>query len=423
MNGKIRQKAAEGMHDIGRTVRWAVIAAFCGLACGIAGGLFVKALKYVTELRELHPAFMLLLPVGGVLIYYFYHLLHDDQSTGTNLVITSIQSGEEVPARMAPAVFIAAVFSHLCGASVGREGAALQIGGSIGHTLSRIFRMDPNNARIMVMSGMAGAFSAVFGTPVTAVFFAMEVTSVGIMNYTAMIPCVIASFVGREVARHFFGVSSAFYRLDKVPVVGVVTMLKIAGLSILCGLVSILFCVVLRQTARLGRRLFPNQYARVLFFGSVLLLLSWLTGGKAYNGTGAVMISQIVENSGTKIHWYTWLMKILFTTVSLAAGYKGGEIVPTFFIGSTFGYFIGTVFGFAPSLCAAVIMGAIFCGVTNTPVASVFLCIELFGIKGLLYYVPAIAVAYVASSYYGLYPAQKFVFSKYDSGFINKNTS
>lgn len=423
MNEKIRHKAAEGMHNIIRTVRWAVVAAFCGLACGAAGGLFVQALKYVTELRDRHPSFMLLLPVGGVLIFYFYHLLHDDQSTGTNLVITSIQSGEEVPARMAPAVFIATVFSHLCGASVGREGAALQIGGSIGHTFSRIFRMSPHDARIMVMSGMAGAFSAVFGTPVTAVFFAMEVTSIGLMNYTAMLHCVIASFVGREVARCYFGVPGAYYHLDYVPVVDVFSMLKIAGLSILCGLVSILFCVVLRQTAKLGRKFIPNQYIRALLFGSVLLLLTWLTGGKAYNGTGAITIAQIVETSGTRIHWYTWLMKILFTTVSLAAGYKGGEIVPTFFIGSTFGYFVGTVLGFSPSLCAAVSMGAIFCGVTNAPVASVFLCIELFGIKGLLYYVPAIAVAYVASSYYGLYPAQKIVFSKYGSGLINKGAS
>lgn len=420
MNDRIRRKTEEGMHDVSRTLKWALVATVCGFACGISGGFFVKALGYVTELRITHPAFMLLLPAGGVLIFWFYHLLHDDQALGTNLVITSIQSGKEVPARTGVAVFFAALFSHLCGASVGREGAALQIGGSIGHAFSRIFRLNPKNAGIMVMSGMAGTFSAVFGTPVTAVFFAMEVTSIGLMRYTALVPCVIASFVGRWTARRFFGAPTAYYRLDNVPAVSFHTLLRIAGISVLCGLVSILFCVVLRQTARLGRKFFPNCYVRALVFGSALFLLTCLTGGKTYNGTGAVMIAQVIENSSADVHWYTFLMKILFTVLSLAAGYKGGEIVPTFFIGATFGYFIGNTFGFDPSLCAAVSLGAIFCGVTNAPVASLLLCIELFGVEGLLYYVLAIAVAYVASSYYGLYPAQKFVLSKYGSDHIDK---
>lgn len=445
----LKSKIREGYLDIRRAIKWSLIAVVSGLACGIVGGLFVRALGYVTALRMEYPAFMLLLPVGGAGIYYYYHLLHNDKSTGVNIVITSIQSGKEVPGRMLPSIFLSSIFSHLCGASVGREGAALQLGGSIGHALGGFFRMNPKNRRIMVMSGMAGAFSAVFGTPVTAIFFSMELTSIGYMNYAALLPCSIASFTARGVARNWFGVMGPFYRLENLPAAGVLPLLKIALLAVCCGLVSILFCVTLRQTARYGRKYLPNRYIRALVFGSALLLMTLLTGwafggGVAYslsgpyNGTGAGTIRNVVE-SGLKaadagsaaaggipsgrIGWYTFLLKILFTDLSLAAGYKGGEIVPTFFIGSTFGYFFGSLIGFAPHLCAAVGMGAMFCGVTNAPVASVFLCIELFGVEGMIYYIPAIAIAYIASSYYGLYPAQKIMFSKYDSGVFNKRTN
>lgn len=439
MSGKIRRKAVEGVHGVARAVKWALIATVCGIACGLAGGLFVKGLQFVTGLRLRHPAFMLLLPIGGVLIFWYYHLLGDDQQKGTNIVITSIQSGEKIPSRLAPAVFVATIFSHLCGASVGREGAALQLGGSIGHIFSRAFRMDPKNGHIMVMSGMSGAFSAVFGTPVTAVFFSMEVTNVGLMNYAALLPCVIASFAGREAAKRWLGIEGAAYSLTGIPAAQLPHVMKIGLLAVCCGLISVLFCIVLRQTARLWRRILPNRYIRALVLGSILLLLTYLTGGR-YNGTGAEAIKEVIELNASgaaqaskvlgagasganvliPVFWYTWLMKILFTALSLAAGYKGGEIVPTFFIGATFGYFFGTLTGFAPSLCAAVGLGAMFCGVTNAPVTSIFLCIELFGAQGLVYYVIAIAVAYLASSYYGLYPAQKIVFSKYASGFINK---
>lgn len=424
---KVRKKVLEGLSDIIRSVKWVLIAVCSGIACGVAGGLFVRCLSLVTGIREDYPFIMVLLPVGGMLILLFYHLLRDDESKGVNIVISSIQSGHEIPVRTAPAIFISSIFSHLCGASVGREGAALQLGGSIGHAFSRIFRMKQENSRIMVMSGMAGAFSAVFGTPVTAVFFSMEVTSIGHMSYSALLPCVAASFTGREVARYWFGVQGPFYCLQELPAAGFSSMLAIFFLSVCCGLVSIMLCVLLRQTAKLGRRYLPNRYLRSLFFGSILLLLTWLTGGKAYNGTGAETIAVLVEQAHVPgrllpVHWYSFLMKMLFTALSLAAGYKGGEIVPTFFIGSSFGYWFGTLIGFSPNLCAAAGLGALFCGVTNAPVASVFLCIELFGVQGLVFYVPAIAIAYIASSYYGLYPAQKIIFSKYGTRVVNEKT-
>lgn len=436
-----------GVHAVLRTLKWVVIAIVCGIVCGIIGSVFVKCLQAVTSLRLAHPEFLLLLPVGGVLIFLYYHLLRRDGSTGTNLILTSIRSGEEIPIRMVVAIFFSTIFSHLCGASVGREGAALQLGGSIGHALSRIFRMDKRNGHIMVKSGMAAAFSAVFGTPVTAVFFALEVTNVGMMNYNALVPCAIASFVARTVASNWFGIPHAFYTIKSIPAANPVNLFKISLLSVCCGLVSILFCIVLRQTEKLSRKSFENRFERALVMGSVLFLLSWLTGGRAYNGTNVETIQAVVSGaaSGTAgpalgaglasegalsagidlaagVTWYTWIMKIVFTALSLAAGYKGGEIVPTFFIGATFGYYFGGVIHFESSLCAAVGMGAVFCGVTNAPVTSIFMCIELFGVEGLPYYVLAIAVAYIASSYYGLYPAQKIVFSKYQSDTINKDT-
>ncbi len=401
------------------TLKWIIFAVICGIIAGIIGSLFDIGIELATDLRVSYPWLIYLLPLGGACIFFYYHLLDGDDSIGTNLVISSIQSGDHIRKRMIPAIFFSSIFSHLLGASVGREGAALQLGGSIGYNLGKTFRLPRHNQHVMIMCGMSAVFSAVFGTPVAAAIFAMEVVSVGIMHYAALVPCVVASFVARGIAIFFFRIPNAGYPLGNIPEFTLASALPVLGLAVIAGFVSILECVSFRKVEVWSERLLANRYLRAVLLGTILLLLTLLVGKPTYNGLGIDSIAAAAAGNAPDLLWYSFLLKILFTALSLAAGYKGGEIVPTLFIGSALGYAFGSLVGFSPALCSSVAVGALFCGVTNSPITSIILCIELFGIRGLPYYVLAIAISYAASSYYGLYSAQKIVYSKYRSNYIN----
>ncbi len=409
-------------HDSERTLalgKWICIAILLGIIIGLIGSLFYKSLAYVTSLRLAHKEFLLLLPIGAVLIRLLYKVCGREKAGGTNLVLSAIHSGDRIPLRMAPLIFISTILSHLSGASVGREGAALQLGGSIGAYAGRVFHLNDRDETIIIMCGMSAAFSAVFGTPMAAAIFSMEVVSVGIMHYAALVPCVISSFTARAVAAYFFGIRAVTYEIFDIPTLAVIPAVIVSILAILCGGVSILFCVFLRQSELLYEKLMPNVYLRACIGGCVVLLLTILVGDQTYNGAGVEFIADCLEGHDKP---EAFLLKIIFTGLTIAAGYKGGEIVPSFFIGASFGSLFGSILGFSPSLCAAVGLGAVFCGVTNSPITSLLICLELFGMEGMPYYLFAIAFSYMVSGYYGLYSSQKIVYSKFKSNYINKDT-
>ena len=400
------------------TIKMAIFALITGVILGIIGTLFCKGIRYATFLRLNHPLFLLLLPIGAVLIRFLYHLFKGDKDTGTNLVLDAIHTSDDLPLRMTPLIFISTIFTHLCGGSAGREGAALQIGGSVGSYLGRLLHFNDANSHIMIMCGMSGAFSAIFGTPMAAAVFSMEVVSVGIMHYAALVPCVISSFAARATAS-WLGIPSSHYSIGKFEPFSITTSLKISILAVLCGLVSILFCICLQKTDFFSRKWMPNIYIRAAVNGLLVLLLTLLCGSQDYNGTGLDIIRSCLDG---KAVWYAFLLKILFTSLTLSAGYKGGEIVPSFYIGASFGCAMGFCLGLSPALCAAVGMGAIFCGVTNSPLTALLICLELFGMTGMPYFFLAIAISYMVSGYYGVYTSQKIVYSKFRSNYIDKKT-
>ena len=402
------------------TLKWIVFSLVVGLILGAIGAVFYHGIKDVTAFRMRHPYVLFLLPVGAVIIHFLYHICRYDNDGGTNLVLSAIQSDDDIPKRMGFLIFISTIFSHFVGASVGREGAALQLGGSIGNNIGKLFRFNETDKKTMIMVGMSAVFSSLFGTPLAAAIFPMEVVSVGIMHYAALVPCVIASFVARGVGI-FLGAPSAGFELADIPAFGVINGVEAAILAILCGLVSILFCISLRTTEHYGKKWFKNPYLRAFIGGSLILGLTLLIGmdKQTYNGAGVDLIQDCIEGNA---HHFAFLIKIVFTAICISAGYKGGEIVPSFFIGASFGSAFGALIGFSPSLCAAIGMGAVFCGVTNSPISAFLICIELFGMDGAPYYLLAIALSYMVSGYYGLYSSQKIVYSKYKSNFINKNT-
>lgn len=418
MNAYIKHKIAHNAHRALVSVKWVIFAILVGTIVGLCGSAFYFGMSYVTFLRTAHPWLILLLPAGGLVIVGLYHLFHDEKDTGTNLVISAIHSGDELPFRMAPLIFISTLITHLFGGSAGREGAALQMGGSIGNALGRLFRFDEKDKHVMIMCGMSAAFSALFGTPMAAAIFPMEMVSVGVMYYIALVPCVISSLVAHGIAVSF-GVSNELFLIGEIPSFGILSSVKISVLAILCALVSILFCVILHQTGHLYKKLFKNPYLRVFAGGCLVVLLTCLVGSQSYNGTGINIIENCINGT---VRPEAFLLKMLFTALTLGAGYKGGEIVPSFFTGAAFGCLFGNLLGFSPTLCTAVGMTSVFCGVTNSPITSLLISFELFGYDGMPYFLLATAFSYMLSGYFGLYRSQKIVYSKYKTNYINKAT-
>lgn len=419
----IDKKRIEGkiLHDFKRgfsTSKHLVFALIIGISVGTIAGFFGFLLQKVTTLRLSDPRFLYLLPFGAVFIVGMYQFILKTKDPGTNLVISAVHSGDRLPLRMAPLIFISTIITHLAGGSAGREGAALQLGGSIGNAFGRLFHIEQKEDRnIMIMCGMSAAFSALFGTPIAAAVFSMEVISVGIMHYAALLPCAVASLIARAIASHFFGIAAPYYDILKTPGFTVSSAFKTSVLAMLCGLVSILFCIILHQMNHIFQTLFKNAYLRAFAGGCIVLLMTMVVGNQTYNGTGTDMISQCMNG---EIHSAAFALKIFFTAITLACGYKGGEIVPSFFIGAAFGSMFGNLLGFSPSLCSAIGMGALFCGVTNCPITSLLICFELFGFEGTPYFLLAIGFSYMVSGYYGLYSSQKIVYSKYKSNYIDK---
>lgn len=418
MNEIIKHKILHNLHRLVVSAKWVVFSLLVGVIVGLCGTAFYYGMSFVTLLRQQNQWLIFLLPVGGLLIVGLYHLFRDEKDTGTNLVISAIHSGDELPFRMAPLIFISTLITHLCGGSAGREGAALQMGGSIGNSLGHLFRFDDKDKHVMIMCGMSAAFSALFGTPMAAAIFSMEMVSVGVMYYIALVPCVISSLVAHGIAV-YFGVSSELFPIGNIPHFGILNAVKISGLAVLCALVSILFCVVLHQTEHLYKKFFANPYIRAAVGGCIVIALTLLVGNRDYNGTGIGIIDQCLDGT---VRPEAFLLKIIFTALTLGAGYKGGEIVPSFFTGAAFGCLFGNLIGFSPSLCAAVGMCSVFCGVTNCPITSLLISFELFGYDGMPYFLLSVAFSYMLSGYFGLYKSQRIVYSKYKTRYINRNT-
>lgn len=399
-------------------LKWLAVAVLSGLVIGFVAAVFAHCILFATGFRLAHPWVIYLLPAGGLFIVGSYKLLKNEKDGGTNLVLSAIQTREAIPLKMAPLIFVSTVITHFCGGSAGREGAALQLGGSIGHFLGKIFHFDENDRNIMVMCGMSAAFSALFGTPLAAAVFSMEVVSVGIMYYAALVPCAVSALTAHYFAK-LLGVAGESYHILSIPDFSVENALKIGLLAVFCAGVSILFCIILHQAEAVYKKLFQNQFLRIAIGGGILILMTTLVGSQDYNGSGMAVIEQALQGETAP---FAFVLKMVFTAVTIGAGYKGGEIVPTFFVGGTFGCLFGTLAGLSPSLCAAVGMGAVFCGVTNAPISSLLICFELFGLEALPYYLVAVSISYMLSGYFGLYHSQKIIYSKYKTEYINRKT-
>ncbi len=400
-------------------VRWLLLGLTVGALGGLIGTVFYKAVHFSTELRSEHGWLVLLLPLGGLLSVAIYKLCRVT-GVGTNTVFESVRTEKRVPYLLAPAVFIGTCLTHLFGGSAGREGAALQLGGSISSLLGSVLRLDDKTRHILTMCGMGAFFSALFGTPLGACVFALEVVSVGHFCSAALFPALVSSVFSYGIATKL-GVHPERFLLTVDPELSANVMWKVAVIAVVGAVVSFAFCRLMHFSEHLFKKVFPSEFIRVVAGGMLIVALTMLVGSSDYNGGGISVINRIFEGGGVRPE--AFILKLLFTAITIGVGFKGGEIIPTLFVGATLGATVGGLIGLDAGLSAAVGMSALFCGVTNCPLATIVLSFELFGGKGTVLCAVACITGFLLSGNASLYTGQRLIYSKLNEDEININAS
>ena len=398
--------------------KWLAVSALTGILCGFLGSVFHIGVERASEFREGHGWVLFTLPLAGLLAVAVYRVFRAEGQS-TNNILDEIQNGKGITPGLLPAIFLTTVLTHLAGGSAGREGAALQMGGSVGYGIAKALRLDDRDRRTATMTGMAAFFSALFGTPLAATVFAMGVVSVGLLYHAAFLPCFIAAMTAYGVSLKM-GVEPTRFSVT-VPPLSVSMLLRAALLAAFCGVLSALFCALLHYTEAGFRKQIRNPWLRAFAGGLILLCLTKLCGSGDYNGAGMEVIAAAVEQGKTAPTAFLW--KMVFTAVTLAVGFKGGEVVPCFFTGAVFGCVFGPLIGIPAGFAAALGLIGVFCGAVNCPMASMVLAVELFGADGLLYYALVCGLSYVLSGYSGLYSGQRILYDKLKAQFIDVRTN
>ncbi|MBQ4652109.1 MAG: chloride channel protein [Oscillospiraceae bacterium] len=396
-------------------IKWLNIGLLLGVLGGLVGTAFCYSIGFVTGLREANPFLVWFLPLGGLVIVFLYKKcgLHP---TDTNGVLLAVHTPASISPSTGPLIFVGSTITHLFGGSAGREGAALQLGGVLGWHTAHLLRQPEKDTHVVVMTGMSAVFAALFGTPITAAIFAMEVASVGILHFSAIVPCLTSSLVASHLALAL-GVTPESFPLAVLPHVGTGNVAGTMLVAAVCGVLSIIFCIGLKKGHKYAKKLFPDSYLRIAVAGISISILTYILGTNDYNGAGMHIVEHAIHGHAEP---EAFLLKIIFTVITMSCGYKGGEIVPAMFIGATAGCVIGELMGLPVGLGAAVGLVSMFCGSLNCPISAIFLGLEIFGADNLHFFAIAAAVSYVLSGNFGLYSEQKIMYSKIHPEFINK---
>ncbi len=405
------------LSDFRQLLRWMMLALPVALVVGSATALFLWALDKATHLQWQHPGLLWALPLAGASVGWLYHHWGKDSDKGNNLLLDEIhEPGGGVPARMAPLVLLGTLATHLCGGSAGREGTAVQMGGSLAGLLARALKLGRHNLRLMLMCGVAAGFGAVFGTPLAGAIFAMEVLVIGRMQYEALLPVLLASVLG-DATCSAWGIQHTVYHLDVAEKAGAhaafdaLLMGKVVLAAIVFGFVARFFAVLTHAVQCGFASLVPHAPLRPAVGAVVVIALVYLLGTRDYLGLGVAAppgghVSILASfEAGGATPW-SWLWKTLFTSVTLGSGFKGGEVTPLFFIGSTLGHALALLLHEPVALFAALGFIAVFAGAANTPLACTFMGMELFGAHYAVYFAVACFVAYFFSGDAGIYHAQ-----------------
>jgi H+/Cl- antiporter ClcA len=384
-------------------VKWILLAALVGSLAGSASAFFLVLLDYVTDYREHHLWIIALLPIGGLIIGLVYHYWGNSVVRGNNLIIDEFHVPQKtIPFKMAPMVFFGTILTHLLGGSAGREGTAVQMGGAIADQFTNLFKLNKEDRRILLTMGISAGFASVFGTPIAGAVFALEVMTIGQMRYKSILPSFFAAVIANYICIAW-GVGHTHYSIAFAPNINALNLIWATIAGVIFGLTAFLFS----KSTHFWNDLFSSKikYAplRPLVGGLIIALAIWLMGTTKYIGLG---IPVIVDAFNIPLNSYDFLLKILFTSFTLGAGFKGGEVTPLFYIGAALGNALVWFIPLPVSLLAGMGFVAVFAGAANTPIACILMGIELFGAESAVYIAIACVVAYLFSGHKGIYSAQ-----------------
>lgn len=384
--------------------KWTLLSVLVGLLAGVTSYAFLVSVNAGIEYRRDHRWIVIFLPIVGVLVAWFYSRFGTEVDGGNNLILDEIHTPKKhIPFRMAPMIFLSSVLSHLFGASVGREGAAVQMSAGLSDQFSKFFGGYFDNRRIILMVGMSAGFASIFGTPIAGTIFGMEILFLGSVTYEALFPCLIAAIIGYFTATKL-GMPYAHYGPIEIPTLTLVRIFAAGAAGICFGLVARIFIWLLHFVKDFLNKRCPNPVYRPFFGGVIIVLLFYIFGTDRYQSLG----EEIINASFIK-HVLPWdfLGKILTTTISVGSGFRGGEVMSLFYIGATLGNALSFILPLSIPLLAALGFVSVFAGASNTPIACLFLALKLFGSEIGIYAGIAIVLSYLFSGQKGLYNSQR----------------
>ena len=386
-------------------VRWISLGALVGLACGAASALFLYLLDLATNFRTSHELLVYALPLAGLCLGWVYERFGEPIKAGNNLIIDTIHDeGPEIPLRMAPMVLAGTVLTHLFGGSAGREGTAVQMGGSLADALSHRLGLSPQLRRQLLAAGVAGGFGSVFGTPIAGAVFGLEFVVLGHVEYAALAPALLAALVG-DLTTRALGIVHTQYPAPPALALTPLLLLKWLAFAAAIAATAWVFIELTHFLKRQGERLLPRLPLRMMLGGAAVVGLWKLSAQSDYLGLGVPTIVRAFDDPS--LPWAAFALKLLFTAVTLGAGFLGGEVTPLFFVGAALGNLLGRLLDLPLALAAGVGMAATFAAASNTPLALSIMAVELLGGSALPHVAIVCVLAYLITGHRSIYPAQR----------------
>ncbi|MBO8172134.1 MAG: voltage-gated chloride channel family protein [Bacillaceae bacterium] len=393
--------------------QWIIFGSIVGIIVGTVTTFLLETNDYLGKVREKRDWLIFLLPLGGLIVGYIYmnygkvflnNTLHNTAELN-NLVIDAVHGKKTVPLRMGPIVYFGTFITVLFGGSTGREGAAIQMGGSVASAVNKFFKINIFDAKIILMSGISAGFSSAFGAPIAGTVFGMEMAALGKLKFEALVPCLVSSFVSHYVTTAAWGHKHEEFLIQNIPEISVDTFATVIIISVIFSLVSLLYCQLRHGIQNFSEKLFNKNHMKRAFVGGLIIVaLTLIVGSQDYNGRGLEMLEHSFKGD---VSDFAFLAKLVFTAVTLGTGFVGGEAIPLFFIGATLGNTLYAFFDLPLSFLAALGLIAVFSGGANTPITAFLLAMEMFDGKGIEYFFVACLVSYLFSGHHGLWPSQK----------------